>query len=176
MCLDYLFTYTILLSTSADDVASPKGCLRMKKAHPCNLELCGNFPMFKSLVFHSRCSHWKSSLKLLLVNQMLCWVFCKKAANWKELNKRLKQITFKLNAHIIHSRLMAKNEKVIAACRMLFSLILLYLSTLLNSINLSCVGMYSVANQSVACYGLKCEKSSNGANPPLMTHFTRVDI
>ena len=134
------------------------------------------FQNFKSWVFHSRCSHWKSSLKLLLVNQMLCWVFCKKAANWKELNKRLKQIIFKLNAHIIHSRLMAKNEKVIAACGMLFSLILLYLSTLLNSINLSCVGMYSVANQSVACYGLKCEKSSNGANPPLMTHFTRVDI
>ena len=79
-------------------------------------------------------------------------------------------------SHIIHSRLMAKNEKVFAACGMSFSLILLYLSTLLNSINLSCVGMYSVANQSVACYGLKCEKSSNGANPPLMTHFTRADI
>ena len=69
-----------------------------------------------------------------------------------------------------------KRESHRSMCGMLFSLILLYLSTLLNSINLSCVGMYSVANQSVACYGLKCEKSSNGANPPLMTHFTRVDI
>ena len=79
-------------------------------------------------------------------------------------------------SHNTFKACMAKNEKVIAACGMLFSLILLYLSTLLNSLNLSCVGMYSVANQSVACYGLKCEKSSNGANPPLMTHFTRVDI